>query len=234
LAASQIYSELRLTGAIVVLSIGLVFQAIAGARNCGAPSGICGHRPTDTDVVYGPLLRPFVDAYFARYANLSLQAIFCGIFPRDQWVRAGGRRSLNTNQDVDLWIRIARQGTMRWYPVFVGENVKEASAAGRADYLSKRYDRRERTIRLLRKEFDPFKTRELARVNLVDLITANMMTSTSGSLWGRGRNSDQGKREWSISLDSHENSGCPCSPTDLSACKRSLERLTSRKSRGPL
>ncbi|TLZ63842.1 MAG: glycosyltransferase family 2 protein [Methanobacteriota archaeon] len=129
----------------------------------------------DTDVVYGPLFRRFVDAYFARDPNLSVQAIFCGMFPRDQWIRAGGRRSLNTNEDVDLWIRIARQGTMRWYPVFVGENLKEASASGMADYMSKRYSRGERTIRLLRREWDLFKTRDLGRVDLGSLINGNIL-----------------------------------------------------------
>jgi glycosyltransferase involved in cell wall biosynthesis len=127
----------------------------------------------DTDVVYRPLLRRFVDAYFASYTDVSIQAVYCGIFPRNQWVRAGGRRNLNTNEDVDLWIRIARLGTMRWYPVSVGENLKEASALGRSDYLSSRYSRGERTLRLLRREWDLLKTRELAGLDLRGLIAQN-------------------------------------------------------------
>src|SRR2546425_8610436 len=70
----------------------------------------------DTDVVYSDLLRSFTDAYFAQCSDVSVQAVYCGIFPRDQWVRAGGRKSLNTNAAVDMWFRIARLGTMRWYP----------------------------------------------------------------------------------------------------------------------
>src|SRR2546427_216860 len=53
----------------------------------------------DTDVVYNELLRRLVDVYRDRYQTVSLQAVYCGIFPREQWVRAGGRRSLNTNED---------------------------------------------------------------------------------------------------------------------------------------
>jgi len=85
----------------------------------------------DTDVVYSSLLRRFVDAYLHLCRSLSIQAIFCGSFPREQWIRAGGRRSLNTNEDVDVWLRIHRLGTMRWFPVSLGENVKEAVAWGK-------------------------------------------------------------------------------------------------------
>src|SRR2546427_11466872 len=71
----------------------------------------------DTDVVYSELLRRLVDQYLDHHSMFSLQAIFCGLFPRQQWINVGGRRNLNTNEDVDMWIRLWRLGTMRWYPV---------------------------------------------------------------------------------------------------------------------
>src|SRR3989304_5534673 len=79
----------------------------------------------DTDVIYSDLLRKFTDVYLANYSDKSVQAIYCGIFPREHWLQAGGRRSLNTNEDVDMWLRILRAASIRWYPVSLGENVKE-------------------------------------------------------------------------------------------------------------
>lgn len=127
----------------------------------------------DTDVVYNELMRPFVDSYLAQFADLSVQAIFCGIFPRDQWVEVGGRRSLNTNEDVDLWLRLLRLGTMRWYPVSLGENLKEPEAWGEADYRSLRYPPRERVSRLLRREWDILKTRQVQSVDLNAVVAAH-------------------------------------------------------------
>src|SRR5207245_9467781 len=120
----------------------------------------------DTDVVYDPLLRLVVDRYLERYRSLAVQAVFCGIFPRAQWAAIGGRRSLNTNEDVDMWIRLWRLGSMRWYPVPVGTNLKESAAAGSHDYLSRRYPPRERIARLLRREWDLLKTRDLQLIDL--------------------------------------------------------------------
>jgi len=127
----------------------------------------------DTDVVYSPVLRRFVDLYFRKSPQFSVQAVFCGIFPRDQWETAGGRRSLNTNEDVDLWLRILELGTMKWYPIPTGENMKEPEAWGRADYMSRRYPVHERILRLLRREWDLFKTRQVARTDIGQVVEQN-------------------------------------------------------------
>ncbi len=127
----------------------------------------------DTDVVYDPILRLVVDRYLERFSSFALQAVFCGIFPREQWAVIGGRRSLNTNEDVDMWIRLWTLGSMKWYPVPVGTNLKESSAAGSYDYLSRRYARGERIARLLRREWDLLKTRDLQRINLQRVIASN-------------------------------------------------------------
>lgn len=129
----------------------------------------------DTDVVYSELLRRYIDAYFVRCPGLSVQAIFAAIFPRDQWIRAGGRHSLNTNEDVDLWLRIDRLGTMRWYPIALGENLKEPSAWGISDHLSRRYSKQERIRRLLRREWDLLKTREIGRMSIETLVSPNII-----------------------------------------------------------
>ncbi len=127
----------------------------------------------DTDVVYDPILRLVVDCYLERFSSLALQALFCGIFPREHWAAIGGRRSLNTNEDVDMWIRLWRLGWMRWYPVAVGTNLKESAATGSDDYLSRRYARRERISRLLRREWDLLKTRDLQLIDLQGIIASN-------------------------------------------------------------
>ena len=136
----------------------------------------------DTDVVYDPILRLVVDRYAEQFSSFALQALYCGIFPRAQWAAIGGRRSLNTNEDVDMWIRLWRLGWMRWYPVPVGTNLKESAAAGSHDYLSKRYPRRERIARLLRREWDFLKTRDLQRIDLEGIIGALMMIRYDGRL----------------------------------------------------
>ena len=127
----------------------------------------------DTDVVYDPVLRVVVDRYLEQFSAFALQALFCGIYPREQWAAIGGRRSLNTNEDVDMWVRLWRLGWMRWYPIPVGTNLKESAAAGSHDYLSRRYPRRERIARLLRREWDMLKTRDLQLVDLRGIIASN-------------------------------------------------------------
>jgi glycosyltransferase involved in cell wall biosynthesis len=127
----------------------------------------------DTDVVYDPLLRQFVDRCLASNFPFAIQALFCGVFPRGLWNRVGGRRSLNTNEDVDMWIRLWRIGMIKWYSVPMGTNLKEPNASGSYDYLSGRYTHSERTLRLLRREWDLFKTRSLQKVDLKEIIHAN-------------------------------------------------------------
>jgi len=127
----------------------------------------------DTDVVYDSVLRAFVDWYIASNSPFGLQAIFGGIFPREVWSRIGGRRSLNTNEDVDMWIRLWRIGMIRWYPMPLGTNLKEPDAVGSFDHLSARYTRSERTLRLLRREWDLFKTQSAQRIDLQKMIASN-------------------------------------------------------------
>lgn len=125
----------------------------------------------DTDVIYSGLLRNFVTTYLGRYQDLAIQAVYCGIFPRSQWIRVGGRRSLNTNEDLDMWLRLSQLGTMRWYPVALGANMKEPFALGSSDHLSKRYSKGERVVRRFRREWDLLKTRHVQSVDLDELVS---------------------------------------------------------------
>ncbi len=129
----------------------------------------------DTDVIYYPRVKPFLDIFLEKYSDLAVQAVFLGVFPREIWQEIGGRRSLNAFEDVDMWIRVWKLGKMRWYPVLMGENVKEDSAEGRFDFLSRRYGKKERIIRLLRKEYDLLKTREIRRLDLEMIRDTNLL-----------------------------------------------------------
>ncbi len=124
----------------------------------------------DTDVIYSPLLRRFIDRYLEMFPEISVQALYCGVFPRVQWTGVGGRRSLNTNEDFDMWVRLAKRDWIRWYPVAVGTNLKDSKALGSFDHLSERYPRGERILRLIRRQWDLWKTRELRSIDIGDMI----------------------------------------------------------------
>lgn len=136
----------------------------------------------DTDVVYSKETSRFLEIYLEKYADLAVQAIMLGIFPRNIWREIGGRRSLNAFEDVDMWIRIVKLGRMKWYPVLMGENVKDASAVGGYDFLSERYGKRERFLRLLRKEYDLFKTRKIRKLDLERIKNDNLVDFGLGEL----------------------------------------------------
>lgn len=129
----------------------------------------------DMDVIYAPVLADFLRRYLADISDLAVQGLYCGIFPRAVWEAVGGRRSLNTHEDLDMWVRISRVGKMRWYPFALGRNVKETDATGGSDFLSTRYTRADRLRRVLRRHYDLWKTRELSSLDLVSVYKQNQV-----------------------------------------------------------
>jgi hypothetical protein len=146
----------------------------------------------DTDTIYYPILRPFVERAASAYAGVAVQAIYAGFFPRDLWHAVGGRGNFNVGEDLDMWMRLARLGRMRWYPVRMGDNLKEDWASNADDHLSSRYRRSRRLTRLVRREFDMLRLakyeltdlRSLWRANAIDLGLAPLETKWFGD---RGR-----------------------------------------------
>lgn len=136
----------------------------------------------DTDTVYYPICEKFLNIYLDEYSDVAVQAMFLGVFPRRIWEKIGGRRSLNAFEDVDMWIRIWELGKMRWYPIVMGENVKDEGSDGRYDYLSTRYNKRERITRLLRKEYDLLKTTGLRELDLEKIAQENTIDLGLGEL----------------------------------------------------
>lgn len=111
----------------------------------------------DTDTIYFSILRDFVERVLEEYPEHAVQAIYAGVFPRDLWRAVGGRHDLNVGEDFDMWMRIWRHGRMRWYPVPMGQNLKDSSATDGSDYLSGRYSKGERLLRFVRGKVDRMK-----------------------------------------------------------------------------
>jgi len=127
----------------------------------------------DTDTVYFPILRPFVDRAVSSFSRYAVQAIYAGVFPRFLWRVVGGRENFNFGEDFDMWMRLHRIGRMKWYPVRMGENLKEPWARDSQDYLSARYRTLERVQRLVRREFDKLRHLEYADWDLQRVWKSN-------------------------------------------------------------
>lgn len=129
----------------------------------------------DTDTVYYPTLRSLVGAYLATYSpeGYAVQAIYAGLYPRQLWSDVGGMRDLNYGEDLDLWMRIAALGRMRWYPAPMGANIKNPNHQDSQDFLSPRYDRLEQFYRLFRRELDIWKLRRYYQLDLESIRQQN-------------------------------------------------------------
>ncbi|MCK4445226.1 MAG: glycosyltransferase family 2 protein, partial [Thermoplasmata archaeon] len=120
----------------------------------------------DTDTVYYPVCEKLLNIYLDVHSDIAIQTRLLEVFLNRIWEKIGGRGSLNAFEDVDMWIRIWELGKMMWYPIIMGENVKDEGSDGRYDFLSTRYNKREQIARLLRKECDLLKTTEIRALDL--------------------------------------------------------------------
>ena len=131
----------------------------------------------DTDTVYRPILRSFVDQVLEKWPHHAVQAIYSGIYPRVLLRAIGGFENFNYGEDFELWMRLWHIGRMKWCPVSMGENLKEPGTLDANDFLSARYSLSNRVARLLRSEFDRlrlsryevFDLRSILATNTVDL-----------------------------------------------------------------
>jgi glycosyltransferase involved in cell wall biosynthesis len=128
----------------------------------------------DTDTLYFPKWKTFIYKCLEDYPDLAVQAIFSGVYPRKIMDEVGGWRNFQWGDDLDLWMRVWKVGKMRWYPVAVGENVKEKGAGSYMDAFSKRYGRRlEKTARLLRTEFDWLRLYHVQKMDFLKIVQEN-------------------------------------------------------------
>lgn len=136
----------------------------------------------DTDTVYFPIFKDFVKIYFEKYSKVALQAIYGGIFPRDVWMKIGGRRDLNIYEDLDMWIRIWKLGKIKWYPVFVGDNIKDAGSQGSWEFKSKRYNKSEKIRRFIRREYDIWRQPKIYKIDLKNMYKENIVDLGLGEM----------------------------------------------------
>ena len=134
----------------------------------------------DTDTVYFPIFKDFVEIYFQKYSDIALQALYCGIFPRDIWERIGGRGDFNIYEDLEMWIKIWKLGKIKWYPVNIGENIKDTTASW--EYGSKRYGKFEKVRRFIRRDYDLLRLREIHDINLKKMYEDNIVDLGLGDM----------------------------------------------------
>jgi glycosyltransferase involved in cell wall biosynthesis len=128
----------------------------------------------DTDTVYYPRWKTFIYKCTEDYPELAVQAMFGGVYPRKIMDEVGGWRNFQWSDDLDLWMRVWRIGKMRWYPVSVGENIKEEGADSYMDAFSHRYGSKlEKSLRLLRTEFDWLRLYYVQKLNFLKIIEEN-------------------------------------------------------------
>jgi glycosyltransferase involved in cell wall biosynthesis len=128
----------------------------------------------DTDTVYYPIWKTFLDKCVDEYPNLAVQAIFGGVYPREIMNNVGGWRNFQWGDDLDLWMRVWKIGKMRWYPVAVGGNVKEEGTDSYMDAFSKRYGRRlEKSFRMARTEFDWLRLYYVQKMDFLKIVQEN-------------------------------------------------------------
>jgi len=131
----------------------------------------------DTDTVYLPRCKDFIKICLEKFSDFAVQAIYCGVYPKEVWKESGGRRNMNVKEDVDAWMRIWELGKMKFYPVSMGRNIKEVDRTASMDYLSVRYGKTEKFLRLFMREIDLLKARwynkydffKVYRNNIIDM-----------------------------------------------------------------
>jgi hypothetical protein len=136
----------------------------------------------DTDTIYFPIFKNFVHKYLQKYTDFAVQAILCGIFPRPIWEKIGGRRDLNIYEDVDMWVRIWKLGKMKWYPILMGENIKDPGSQAGHDYLSQRYKKFEKVRRFARREYDLLRVRDIYKTDLEKIYKENIVDFELGEM----------------------------------------------------
>ena len=117
-----------------------------------------------------------------KYTGFAVQAVYCGIYPREIWSNVGGMGNFNFGEDLELWIKIWKINKMRWYPVEMGENIKEEWAKDSWDFLSMRYNKLEKIMRLLRREYDSLRLKKFEELDLMDIWKSNSIDLGLGDL----------------------------------------------------
>jgi hypothetical protein len=76
----------------------------------------------DLDTVYNDAWGEFVKWHRRYLPDFVVQTMGSGIYPRGIIERVGGWKNLNYSEDLDMWIKLARIGKLRWSNLVTGYN----------------------------------------------------------------------------------------------------------------
>jgi len=76
----------------------------------------------DMDVIYNEAWKKFVEWHRKNLPDFSIQTRGSGIYPRKAIRLIGGWKSLNHSEDLDVWIKLARIGSLRFSNLVTGYN----------------------------------------------------------------------------------------------------------------
>lgn len=74
----------------------------------------------DLDTVYNDAWSEFVKWHRRYLPDFVVQTMGSGIYPREVIERVGGWMNLNYSEDLDMWIKLARIGKLRWSNLVTG------------------------------------------------------------------------------------------------------------------
>lgn len=115
----------------------------------------------DLDTIYMQPWRDFILWHKEIQPPFAIQTWGSGIYPRDAIQKVGGWKDLNWAEDLDLWLKLADKGLMKWSNLCTGFNYRLDSKK----IPSWRYLRRFRRIRDMM---------DLHRISLIDLLNHNV------------------------------------------------------------
>jgi glycosyltransferase involved in cell wall biosynthesis len=127
----------------------------------------------DADTVYFKIMRDFIELCIEKCPGFAVQAMYCGFYPRTIWSDVGGMGDYNSGEDFELWLRIWKIQKMKWYPVAMGENIKEEKAKDSWDFFSGRYNKLERIMRLMKREYDSLRLQKYEKLDLPEIWKSN-------------------------------------------------------------
>jgi len=77
----------------------------------------------DLDVIYNDAWREFIVWHRRHQPDFAVQTRGCGIYPREAIEQIGGWKKLNHSEDLDIWIKLAVKGKMRFSDLVTGYNL---------------------------------------------------------------------------------------------------------------
>jgi glycosyltransferase involved in cell wall biosynthesis len=136
----------------------------------------------DTDTRYYDIWKDFLRICTSKYPGMAIQAMGSGVFPRKVMDEVDSWGNYQYYDDFELWMKVFEIGKIKWYPVFVGENLKELDAFSHFDVYSSRYGKIEKLMRLVRHEFDWVRLHRYRDMDLIRIWKDNSVDLGLGKM----------------------------------------------------